>query len=428
MKYDFSKFFNNSDNEALDDFIEQYTTYINTHREEDIIQTFRNHYSEIFDTLSRSFEEKEMLTLFENLAKFKISLDLPYVIVTNELFTLKNIILTKMLNEDSSKEILKLISLFKKINDKLAYIYLTSYIEKLLTINNVRISSFSDLIDKSIIKYYESHLIWISDLAVCIRDKNQYEFPELDEQLCHFGQWLHSDAKKIIQNDTKHNNINTLHSNLHFFGRKIHNYVEKDEYHLLITYLEKCELISLNIGAELALINNILLNRKVTKDALTGALSRESLSSIFESQYELSLATDSPFVLAMCDLDNFKSINDTYGHIAGDKLLQKFVSIVKEHLRNSDIIVRYGGEEFIILLPTLKKNRAFDVLEKIRKSFEENILYLDEQEIKATVSIGITEINPEDVFNQIFLEEHVAIADKKLYRAKNSGRNKVIAI
>ena len=427
MRYDFSKYFKDESDNELDDFVEQYSSYINVHNDEDTIVNFKNYYQNMFDMFKREFNEKEMLSFLEELSKYKVSLDLPYVVVTNELYSLKNIILTRMLEANDSKNILALLPLFKKANNKVAYIYLTTYITKLLSTNNVRLSSLADLIDRSIIKYYESHLMWISDLAICIRDKNQYEFPELDEQLCTFGHWLNNEAKIIIQNNSKHKTINTMHSNLHFFGRKIHNYVENDEYHLLITYLEKCEFISLGIGTELALINNILLNKRVDKDALTGALSRESLSNVFESQHDLSLATDTPFVLAMCDLDYFKTINDTYGHVAGDKVLHSFVSIVKEHLRNSDMIIRYGGEEFVILLPAVKKDKALNVLESVRKSFEDSFVSFGEKEVKATVSIGVTEIKPEDRYEQIYLEEYIAIADRKLYRAKNNGRNMIVA-
>ena len=428
MKYNFSKFFEDERNDELDDFVEQYSSYINVNNDEETIVNFKNYYKNMFNMFKREFNEKEMLSLLEDLSRYKVSLELPYVVVTNELYSLKNIILTRMLEENDSEKILELLPLFKKANNKVANIYLTTYIEKLLSTNNVRLSSLSDLLDRSIIKYYESHLIWISDLATCVRDKNQYEFPELDEQLCTFGYWLNNDAKNIIQNNSKHKTINTMHSNLHFFGRKIHNYVEEDEHHLLITYLEKCEFISLGIGTELALINNILLNRKVDKDALTNALSRESLSNVFENQYELSLATDTPFVIAMCDLDHFKNINDTYGHVAGDKVLQSFVSIIKEHVRNSDMVIRYGGEEFIILLPAVNKEKALNVLEKVRKSFENSFISLDGEEIKSTVSIGVTEIKPEGIYEQVHLEEYIAIADRKLYRAKDDGRNRIVAL
>ncbi|WP_229855200.1 sensor domain-containing diguanylate cyclase [Candidatus Sulfurimonas marisnigri] len=238
-------------------------------------------------------------------------------------------------------------------------------------------------------------------LANSIKDKKSKNFPELDEEKCDFGKWLINDAKKMI------------------------NHLKRDESHVLLTYLEKCEFISLSIGTELALIDNMLINKQISKDSLTGAVSRRGLKSIFMNQYELSLATNNSFVLAMCDLDNFKKINDTFGHVAGDKVLKHFVDIVKKHIRNSDIIIRYGGEEFTIILPAIDKTNGFKVLEKIRKDFKKNVLKFNGKSIETTVSMGLIEVHPESYYKKHFLDEYIMIADQKLYYAKNSGRNKI---
>jgi len=278
---------------------------------------------------------------------------------------------------------------------------------------------------KNIIVHYESHLIWLTDLAQHIKNVDSSDFPELNHTKCSFGSWLHSDAKQIISNNSKYKNIVTIHKNLHLFASKIFKILNTGEYHVLITYLEKCELISLSIGTELALLDQILINKKITKDTLTGALNRHGLRNVFESQYELSLATTNPFIFAMCDLDFFKNINDTYGHVAGDKLLKLFVDTVKENIRNSDVIIRYGGEEFIIMLPTIHKPKGLEILEKIRNDFANTILDFNGERISATVSIGMIVIEPDYLFKQNFLDDYLMIVDKKLYEAKDNGRNRV---
>lgn len=211
------------------------------------------------------------------------------------------------------------------------------------------------------------------------------------------------------------------------FGEKIYNQLNSDNYHVSITYLEKCELISLSIGTELALIDNIIMNDQIIKDSLTQALNRHALSQVFESQYELALATNNTFIVAMCDLDDFKNINDTYGHIAGDKILIEFVNIVKTKIRNSDIIIRFGGEEFIILLPTIQYDRGLEVLESIRETFADLIVDFEGNEIATTVSIGMLEIKPKYYYKRNLLEDYISIVDKKLYRAKSNGKNQVFA-
>ena len=157
----------------------------------------------------------------------------------------------------------------------------------------------------------------------------------------------------------------------------------------------------------------------------TGALNRNGFKDIFVNQYELSLATSNPFVLAMCDLDFFKQINDTHGHVGGDQMLKLFVDTVKKNIRNSDVIIRYGGEEFVIVLPSIDKVKGLEVLEKVRSSFKEARLDFDGGTISATVSIGMIEIRPELAFKKAFLDECVMIADKRLYMAKESGRDRV---
>ena len=420
--HDFSLILNDDNNSLFNEFTDRYTACINSYDDEKF-DTVMAYYKRIIDTLSKPFEIENLLCSFEALAKYKMSISIPYVIMTNEIYGLKNILISKMAKENGN--ILELFSLFIIINNRVAKIYLHDYIEKLISLNNVRISSLSDLVEKNIISHYESHLIWLTHLAQKIRDEDKNKFVELDHTLCKFGTWLKSDAKQIILNNSKYKSIDNLHRNLHLFAKKIFSQIAMDEYHILITYLEKCELISLSLGTELALVDNILMNKRITKDTLTGALNRHALKNVFESQYELSLATNSSFVLAMCDLDYFKEVNDNYGHIAGDKLLKSFVDTVKKNIRSSDVIVRYGGEEFVIMLPAINKEKGFEVLEKIRLDFQRSPIYFNSSQVGTTVSIGMIEIHPEKEYNKCFVDEHIMIADQELYMAKKSGRNRV---
>jgi len=423
MLYDFSEFFKNDNEVLLHDFLDKYTSRLDS--EEDSVSILTGHYQNIFNMLATPFELNDILTAFENLAKHEISLESPYVIITNEVYSLKSLLISKMGTSNSNSSIFEFFSLFKEINNKIAKIYLDEYISKLLSVNIMRVNSISDLIDRNIIKHYESHLIWLTNLAISVKNKKLETFPELDDKKCDFGKWLHGEAKHIIQNNSKLKAIDTLHKSLHLFGGKIQKHMNSDEYHILITYIEKCELLSLSIGTEIALVDNIIMNKKVTKDPLTGALNRNALTSVFESQYELSLATNNSFVLAMCDLDYFKNVNDTYGHIAGDKMLKLFVDTAKKYIRNSDVIIRYGGEEFVIMLPAIEKAKGHDVLEKIRLEFEKSHIDFEDKIIKTTVSVGLLEIKPENYYKQNFINEYINIADQKLYMAKAGGRNRI---
>lgn len=122
----------------------------------------------------------------------------------------------------------------------------------------------------------------------------------------------------------------------------------------------------------------------------------------------------------MLDIDHFKLINDNYGHDIGDLALKHVAQIISKNLRASDIICRYGGEEFCILAINIKKPNDFKVFEKLRLLIKQSRLQLANREISLSVSIGVT--------SQVFdsLEENIKHADELLYKAKQQGRNRVV--
>ncbi|WP_345991644.1 sensor domain-containing diguanylate cyclase [Sulfurimonas sp. HSL-1716] len=424
MKYNFSKLFDNTEI-ILEEFIDKYTSYFQSNQDDTNYDLHMKYYKNIIQMLSREFEEEDLLEQFELFANHKISSGTHYIIITNEINNLKNILINKIDENQTKANFTDLFRLFNNIYNKIASVYLESYAENIKSINNVRIASLSDLMEKKILVHYEAHLVWLSDLADCIKNKTINKFPELNPLTCDFGKWMHEEGKKIIQNNSKYNTIDNLHKSLHLFAKKILDSMFTQEHHVIITYLEKCEMLSLSIGTELALVDNILMNSRVIKDPLTNALNRHNLKNIFKNQYELSLATSNPFIIAMCDLDYFKNLNDTHGHLFGDKILVHFVNVVKRNIRNSDIVVRYGGEEFIIILPAVNKEKAHIVLEKIRKDFYDDILEIDKKPIQHSVSIGFTEIMPQIQYKQHFLDEYLGLADQRLYSAKKNGRNQI---
>ena len=122
----------------------------------------------------------------------------------------------------------------------------------------------------------------------------------------------------------------------------------------------------------------------------------------------------------MIDIDFFKKVNDTYGHASGDEVLRTVASIIKAQLRESDIPARYGGEEFAVLLPYTHIDEAKIVGERLRKAVEEASIQLDKLNINVTISMGLAELTPD-----LSGEELFKLADKALYEAKESGRNRV---
>jgi len=127
-----------------------------------------------------------------------------------------------------------------------------------------------------------------------------------------------------------------------------------------------------------------------------------------------------PFALLMVDIDDFKKINDTYGHLCGDKVLRTVAEILKLSLRARDIIGRYGGEEFVIILPGSNLAQAVNVAERLRKAVEEMTIDCNGNPIKVTISIGVATMK--DGLNE---EKLISLVDKALYLAKKSGKNRI---
>jgi diguanylate cyclase (GGDEF)-like protein len=409
------------------EFVDEYTACLDVVNDKHT-QAITAYYSKIIRSILTNENTEAILTLFDELIEYKLSVGKPYIIVLNELYNLENYILGKFSYKNFKEHFSDILHIFKLANRRISYKYLLKYTDELIANNNLRHSSIDELLDKKLMVHYSAHLEWLSCLAFHIKNKDKQEFPELNPKMCEFGKWLHSVQTNKIISSERYNHLHQLHNALHEYAEKIYLLLEEDEYSIIITYLEKSEIISLSIGTELAMLNQIILNRQITKDSLTGALNRAAMDEIFQTQYELSLATSHPFVIAMCDLDLFKKINDTYGHLVGDEVLKLFVAIVKENIRDSDIIIRYGGEEFLIILPASKKENGLKTLTKIRTAFEKAFIEHNGIKIYETVSMGMVEIKPETLYKKEISEYYIDMADKALYFAKRSGRNKIKAL
>ncbi len=165
------------------------------------------------------------------------------------------------------------------------------------------------------------------------------------------------------------------------------------------------------------------LLRLAATDPLTGAYNRREFSLMVEREALRSHRYHHALSLIMFDLDLFKKLNDSYGHSAGDKALQRFTTLCTNTLRNVDIFGRWGGEEFVALLPETDIEGASIIAERLRKIVGESVLTYNEHKISFTVSIGIAQFK--DGENTI--EGPLSRADSAVYDAKKAGRNRISA-
>ena len=159
------------------------------------------------------------------------------------------------------------------------------------------------------------------------------------------------------------------------------------------------------------------------RDALTGCYNRRALFERFEALIEKSRADASPLCCIMCDIDHFKSINDTYGHATGDKVLQAVAKALGSGLRDADVLARYGGEEFCIALPGVELDEALLIAERLRSEIESRAGrgIRGTPGVPVTSSFGVMPFTP-DMADAAVLIDH---ADKALYVSKHTGRNRV---
>ena len=166
---------------------------------------------------------------------------------------------------------------------------------------------------------------------------------------------------------------------------------------------------------------NHLLEELAASDSLTGLYNRKKLDEILAEQFARFRRNRRPFAVLMLDLDHFKSINDTHGHVAGDQVLVDLAAILGQTIRSIDYASRYGGEEFVVVLVETPVQPALDVAERIRSAVEGHAIVAGGVRIAVTVSLGVADSRAEDAGPEAAL----ARADQALYEAKRAGRNRV---
>lgn len=164
-----------------------------------------------------------------------------------------------------------------------------------------------------------------------------------------------------------------------------------------------------------------LMSEKVHEDHLTGILNRRGLDLAFDREVSRAQRQEQSICYALLDIDNFKALNDTYGHKVGDEALVYLVNAVKNVTRTEDVIARYGGEEFVVLLPNTELKAAVEVLSRIRRDLTKKYFLHENKKLLVTFSAGVAEFKEGETQENIFKR-----ADEALYRAKKNGKNLIL--
>ncbi len=179
--------------------------------------------------------------------------------------------------------------------------------------------------------------------------------------------------------------------------------------------------------AAIALENSHLfaeISRLANTDSLTGVWNRHHFFEQADKEFRRALRYHRPLSVIMLDIDHFKKVNDRFGHLSGDQVLKAVASTIQKAIRDVDLLCRYGGEEFLLVLPETELEPALGGAERLRREVEELVVYTDAGPVKVTISLGVAGLHDEPGPN---LERVISRADDALYAAKAAGRNRVMA-
>lgn len=166
------------------------------------------------------------------------------------------------------------------------------------------------------------------------------------------------------------------------------------------------------------------LTKLASHDSLTGLLNRRAIMEVLPKEVSRAERQKQTLCIGMCDIDHFKNINDTYGHLVGDEVLKEVTKRMEYSLRDHDLLGRYGGEEFLVITPVDSAKNGTIVYQRICQTVSAQPIEIDDFSISVTISCGVTSYSPEN--NDKNIAKLLATADEALYQAKDAGRNQVV--
>lgn len=278
---------------------------------------------------------------------------------------------------------------------------------------------------KSQVKPYVDHQMWkisVLKLAMGTKTPEQLNFSK-DAQQCSLGQWLNAGGlEKVPANQREY--FLEAHQRVHELGSRALDDAASHHPEHILNYFTQLELASDELSLVLLNLIEDEFIHLATSDHLTGLPNRRSFDMEFHRQLAFAQRHQMWVGLVIVDIDHFKQINDTYGHLIGDKVLKRLAQVMSEAARTEELPFRWGGEEFALLTMDYQPGGAEALAERIRQSVEETIFCEDEKTpLHVTISAGSLCFKPP---LKIPTHEIFAKVDKLLYQAKEAGRNRVI--
>ncbi len=279
----------------------------------------------------------------------------------------------------------------------------------------------------AILNHSEWLVQWHKNIICMSRDSDPLRIDEDAHHNCEFGKWYYSISNERLRGLECLLRIEDIHRRMHrkenelalgFSMARQLNMECYDEF--LILRAEFRSAVS-ELDAELHNLHDALHESILNVDVLTKVYNRRYMQYLLPKELERARRTNENCALVLSDLDKFKFVNDTYGHLAGDVVLKYFANFLSSHLRDGDFVFRYGGEEFIIYLPDIDVDAGAKIINRLRKKLmKEKIITDDHIAISITCSFGVASCRMGSS-----LEDIIRKADSALYESKALGRNRV---
>ncbi len=280
---------------------------------------------------------------------------------------------------------------------------------------------------ESVIKELEmadiKHQNWLKQLHSSIICERPFETDVLSNEAhkhCQFGHWYYNNAPETLHHRAEFIALDQQHKHMHDSARQLAS--EHNEHKTISSinyehFIDRQRLFSKSIYS----LRDQLREHLLSFDTLTGLMTRGPFTQVLKTECARAERNQQVCCLVLIDIDHFKNINDTYGHLTGDRVLSSVAQYMLHNMRSYDSICRYGGEEFLVSLPMTELDQAQLIMNRLRDELAHHTIAHEEiGGIYVTVSIGIAAIQPGESY-----EACINNADDALYNAKRSGRNQV---
>jgi diguanylate cyclase (GGDEF)-like protein len=291
----------------------------------------------------------------------------------------------------------------------------------MLSIHPAELQRMHDELQEATRKHAEWHRHLVSSL-VCRLPVDPEDLRPDAHEACGFGRWFCHEAQRDLKGRPQFASIEVEHAQLHELAAGVLREMT-DRQAISRESFDRFMECSIRLRREFDSLRHDIAAALRSRDTLTGTYPRSEILPALHEAHELVLRGVQAACIAFMDLDHFKGVNDTYGHGLGDEVLARAARCVIDHLRVYDKAFRYGGDEFLLLLPGTHPQEAWNLVERIRQALSEKRLAVtpDGHPVRLTASFGVTSLEP-----YLSVEECIGRADKALLLAKAAGRDRVV--